>query len=265
MKKELEKYFETLYNNNKITHSYLIANIKLDSIYDDINNILSKYFFNDLTDIYNNADIYVIKPEGSFILKEQIKELQKNIFTTSMSKNIKVYIIDECEKLNQHAANSLLKTLEEPSDNIYAFLITGNINNVISTIKSRCQVIHISSDNEESVPNISEEQKELLKNFVLLLETKKKDAIAYYKDYQKLDKQELTELFTNLLYIYRSSIDYINNKNIDESEIKLIVENNSLKEITNKMLIINDILINLNYNLNINLLLDKFIIDFGGE
>ena len=51
--------------------------------------------------------------------------------------------------MNQSAANSLLKFMEEPSSSgVYGFLLTDNIEDVIQTIISRSQVIHLKEVNE---------------------------------------------------------------------------------------------------------------------
>ena len=80
------------------------------------------------------------------ITKDIIKDLLNKLSTTSQFNNNKVYIIDGVEKLNDFADNALLKTLEEPQANIYAFLITNNINSVKPTISSRCQKLYLNSD-----------------------------------------------------------------------------------------------------------------------
>ena len=47
--------------------------------------------------------------------------------------------------MNDYASNSLLKFLEEPEKNIYAFLISSNVMKVLETIKSRCQLIMLDN------------------------------------------------------------------------------------------------------------------------
>ena len=59
-----------------------------------------------------------------------------------------IYIINQCDKLNSSSANSLLKFLEEPEDNIIGFFITNSKMNVISTVRSRCQEYSIYYDKE---------------------------------------------------------------------------------------------------------------------
>ena len=51
------------------------------------------------------------------------------------------YIIKEADKLNSTSANILLKFLEEPDTRTLAFFVTKNSKNVLSTIKSRCQLL----------------------------------------------------------------------------------------------------------------------------
>ena len=45
--------------------------------------------------------------------------------------------------------NALLKILEEPTEGIYAIFTTKNINRILPTIISRCQVIELKPDNKE--------------------------------------------------------------------------------------------------------------------
>ena len=75
--------------------------------------------------------------------------------------------------MNDYAANSLLKFLEEPESNIYAFLITTNINKILPTIKSRCQVLSIQNIKVLDIKSYSDEV--ILKTIQLirLMEEKK--------------------------------------------------------------------------------------------
>ncbi len=53
----------------------------------------------------------------------------------------RVFIVDHAEKMNDAAANALLKTLEEPPETTYIILITARPDALLSTIRSRCQTI----------------------------------------------------------------------------------------------------------------------------
>ena len=54
-----------------------------------------------------------------------------------------IYIIHLVENMGVEAVNSILKFLEEPGSEIYAFLTTNNENNVLPTIISRCQLLRL--------------------------------------------------------------------------------------------------------------------------
>lgn len=72
----------------------------------------------------------------------QARKIINNIkLTPSISKN-KVLIIDSIDNLNINAQNALLKTLEEPPQNTFLFLICHNLNKVLTTIKSRSNIIN---------------------------------------------------------------------------------------------------------------------------
>ena len=55
-------------------------------------------------------------------------------------------MIREAEKLNGFSANTILKFLEEPEDDIIAFLLTDNRYHVLDTILSRCQVLSLKEE-----------------------------------------------------------------------------------------------------------------------
>ena len=92
----------------------------------------------------NHPDILMVEPDGQFIKVDQIRELQKKLGYKPFEGKATVCIIDGADKLNISAANSLLKTLEEPPARTHLVLIAENIRMVIPTILSRCQRINFS-------------------------------------------------------------------------------------------------------------------------
>ena len=68
----------------------------------------------------------------------QIREMILFINKSTFDNNKKIILIDDVEYLNINAANSLLKSLEEPSENTYFILIHNSSKKIIETIKSRC-------------------------------------------------------------------------------------------------------------------------------
>ena len=67
----------------------------------------------------------------------------KAYLTASMGGS-KVFIVDESERLDLAGQNALLKTLEEPPQNTYFFLITARPERLLPTILSRCQHLRLA-------------------------------------------------------------------------------------------------------------------------
>lgn len=70
---------------------------------------------------------------------EDIRDLKSKVQFAPTSGKYKIYIIDEVHMLTKDAFNALLKTLEEPPENVVFIFATTEINKVPETIISRCQ------------------------------------------------------------------------------------------------------------------------------
>ncbi|MFC1700297.1 DNA polymerase III subunit gamma/tau [Patescibacteria group bacterium] len=71
---------------------------------------------------------------------DDVRDLRDKIrLAPSMGKH-KIYIVDEVHMLTTEAFNALLKTLEEPPQNVTFILCTTEDHKVPATIKSRCQI-----------------------------------------------------------------------------------------------------------------------------
>jgi DNA polymerase-3 subunit delta' len=72
---------------------------------------------------------------------ETIRYMQKEISTKAHEAKWKFFIVEPAEKMNASAANSLLKTLEEPPDNTIIILIARHKETIPQTIVSRSQTL----------------------------------------------------------------------------------------------------------------------------
>lgn len=98
-----------------------------------------------------HPDILQIAPEdGSKNIKiDQIRALSEFAIRTSHSGTAKIIIIHHAHQLNANSANALLKTLEEPSQNTYLFLVSDLPGSLVATIRSRCQKLSFPSPSRE--------------------------------------------------------------------------------------------------------------------
>ena len=195
-----------------------------------------------------------------------------------------VYIIDGAEDLNSAAANTILKFLEEPSDDIVAILLTDNLQKVLSTVKSRCQIITFNNDkrsdnvifenykniytedeyNDETFNNLTANILEIIKK----IDLKKIKTYIYYKNeisdiFQ--DKRDYIFLFDFILYFYYDMLNFklhrdlmYMNKYTDY--IEALDQENTFESITKKLQVIENTKNNLETNMNLKLLMDDFII-----
>ncbi len=156
----------------------------------------------------NYPDVITLDGSKANIKKEDVLNIESRFEKTAFeTKGIMIYIINLVENMQIEAVNSILKFLEEPEGEVYAFLTTNNVNNVLPTIVSRCQVLNLKSQDRQEVIKealemfIEQEDAELLSYFYndaeLIFEfLKNEEENENYFICKKLVK-ELIETFDN--------------------------------------------------------------------
>jgi len=71
---------------------------------------------------------------------DEVRELREAVHTLPFRSPYKVYLIDEAHMLTPQAWNALLKTLEEPPSHVIFMFATTELDKVLETVISRCQV-----------------------------------------------------------------------------------------------------------------------------
>lgn len=91
-------------------------------------------------DIINSTPIDVIEIDAASNRSvNDAQNILEKIQYAPVNGKYKIYIIDEVHMLTVQAFNALLKTLEEPPENVVFILATTEVHKVLDTIKSRCQ------------------------------------------------------------------------------------------------------------------------------
>lgn len=88
-----------------------------------------------------HPDLHIIENGEAQIKIEDIRGILREASFKPYEGAMKVFIIDNAHKLNTEAANSLLKTLEEPPKSTLIILITHKPQNIIKTVLSRCKAV----------------------------------------------------------------------------------------------------------------------------
>ena len=258
------------YREGKLAHAFLLETNDADKCYKDILELIKNIncpleYTEDcdkdcnvcrLVDSDSLPSLITISPEGQNIKKDQILNMMDKFSTKPVFTKYNMYVIRDADRFNSSSANTLLKFLEEPEDNILGFFITNNKENVISTIRSRCQVFTCNYD-----VNLMESlDEEILTDVKLYLNAiyKSKDDILYNKTHMSGYYKERIqwEIFFNTMLYYLKDC-YTSNR-IDKIEmVKEVSKENLIKMVIE----IETILKYIKSNGNIDLLLDKFVIE----
>ena len=293
------KIFKNSISKNKLSHAYLINTNGYHKGF-DFAKAFAKYLLcpNNATGnhecsvchlIDNNSysEFKVIEADGLWIKKEQTDELQEMFSMKSLSGR-KVYIINGVENLNISASNSILKFLEEPEEGIVAILITDNIYKVLGTIVSRCQVINLNNvqvksddmllnvgnelyNDSDKINEFVNDEESINKighviDFIDYLMVNKLDALVYINKYWNdffKSKDDYLFAFNIMIMFYSDVINFKMGNDIILSEFKFNIEKYSELDynIINSFLnLIMEVREDLYSNVNLNLLMDKFII-----
>lgn len=102
----------------------------------------------------NFPDVIEISPEKDVIVIDQMRMLRKIANLKPMMGKRRVFVVVDADKMKEEAANSLLKILEEPPLFSYIILVANNPFLIMSTIKSRCQVLNFTPVSKEDIGKI---------------------------------------------------------------------------------------------------------------
>lgn len=171
-KEKLAQYqkvaYQVIFNafkENKVSQAFLLSGERGSPVFDCAmflakslvcdNDVLACDNCSDCLRIENEnyADLIIVDGAKETIKKDDIDNIQKRFNKSAIEdKSVKIYIINLLENCaTASAVNSLLKFLEEPTEKTYAIITTNNINGLLPTIISRCQVIRINNIPKEEL------------------------------------------------------------------------------------------------------------------
>ncbi|MFL2889291.1 MAG: hypothetical protein ACJZ4O_00365 [Pelagibacteraceae bacterium] len=134
-----------LISGDKGIGKFTLINHFLNYVFDKKNYNLNEKIIDLNSNIYkrilsNNFEniIYLKNTIDKKIKIDDVRNLKKILSMSSFDKNQRFIIIDDVELLNINALNALLKLIEEPTQNNYFILINNQQNNLLETVSSRC-------------------------------------------------------------------------------------------------------------------------------
>ncbi len=149
--------------------TYVLVEKKRDIEKKNLLKFLSEIFEKDISieEIEKNPDIHNLEDlEKNSIGIDEVKALQKEMMFKPFQEGKQIAIINDSQKLTHEAQNSLLKSLEESSDNSIYILSVDNEKNLLPTIRSRSRIVytqHEASEDSDALTDIFE--KDLVTQF----------------------------------------------------------------------------------------------------
>lgn len=161
----------------------------------------------------NHPDLHVLSTERQFLRIDAVRDIHKQMTFKPLEASRRVVIIDDADKMNEQAANALLKTLEEPTVSNVLILITARPDWLPPTIVSRCRHLRFSPLPAETIErflidrrDIDPAQATLLANLsqgsmAAAMDLQDADYLAYRSDLARLLAQASTESPQSLLSV----------------------------------------------------------------
>ena len=150
-----------------------------------------------------HPDLFIIRPAGraNLITIDMIRELEKFLNLSPQVGIKKIFIVDQADKMNEESSNAFLKNLEEPPLDSVIIFITSNPDNLLRTIKSRCQEIKFSALKRKVLRNILQERFNLSLLEAEYLASISQGSLSVALRFKDLDKEalirEINEFFAN--------------------------------------------------------------------
>lgn len=135
--------------NNTLSHAHLITGRDGigKSIIADI--FVSKILKKEIGK--QNVDAIHYRNKKASIGVSEVRDIIEEVYKRPYEGDKKVIVIYDAEKLTIQAQNALLKTIEEPPNGVYILLLTTNLESLLDTIKSRCQIYKLTPLNKEEM------------------------------------------------------------------------------------------------------------------
>jgi len=108
-----------------------------------------------------HPDLVWVQADGKQIKIQQIRQLEERLAQGAHEAKALVILVDQVDRLNVHAANALLKNLEEPRSGVHFVLVSAASHRVPITVRSRCQQVRFGPLAEEVVAQLVAERMSL--------------------------------------------------------------------------------------------------------
>lgn len=185
----------------------------------------------------NHPDLNVVSPDGASIKNAQVEELQEYMFIRPYESKHKIAIIHQSHLMTESAQNRLLKILEEPPEYAVFIFLTQNLEGMLETLQSRCQVLGFNLEGESETDD-SPEITDKAVDFIQSIENRDLGRILEFSAYAKQDKQRFVLFLNRVIIILRDLMIYRETQNkrlIHEVNFSILEERGQLMKSSGKL------------------------------
>ena len=105
----------------------------------------------------SHPDVRFVEPDGTLIKIDQVRAIISEVAYQPFEGAYRVVVFDGADQMRPEGANSLLKTLEEPPSRTILVLVTTQPYLLLTTIRSRAQLLQFAAIPEAQVARYLEE------------------------------------------------------------------------------------------------------------
>ncbi len=98
-----------------------------------------------------HADVTVVRTEKLSIGVDEVRDLVRRSALAPAGRRWQVMIVEDADRLTEHACNALLKAIEEPTERTVWMLCAPTVEDVLPTIRSRCRLLTLATPTADDV------------------------------------------------------------------------------------------------------------------
>ncbi|WP_036463769.1 hypothetical protein [Mycoplasmopsis sturni] len=196
--------FQNQKDKGTIAHLYLFSaslNYDLENDLKTVFGILDGQEIQDSFQWHNFHNVLFLDKQNQSISKEELEEIFERADLINVAPKKLFVIIKNIENCSLNGLNSILKSIEEPKDNVVIILTTNNISQLLTTIISRSFVVNIANDHQKEIYQQLQKDNEL---------TEFSELLSYFYpsviQVKKLNNDKNFELLQKMIQAFEQSL-----------------------------------------------------------
>ncbi len=132
---------------------------------------IAQLFDQEFVSIFESVDLTIVNGDResesiSPLQIEQVRDLHLEVLQAPLQHSLRIFVLMDIQTASHPALNAVLKLLEEPPTHVQFVLTTSQLDMVLPTVQSRCQIIHdFSEDIRQKAFSLPASLADIVENF----------------------------------------------------------------------------------------------------